>query len=216
MRIIAGRFRRRRLLTSPGVVTRPITDRVKESLFERIDKSVQDARVADIFAGTGTIGLEALSRGARSTVFIEQDRVAYDLLTQNVATLGAADNTICWRTDAVRSSFRPRGGEPFLPYDLVFFDPPYRMIADLRVGSHLFRALERLARPTVSAAAARLVLRTPEHSEFAIPDAWRLDWTLTMSNMDVHVYTKSTDADVKVAYDIDAELPTSAGSDEAG
>ncbi|MBL8851751.1 MAG: 16S rRNA (guanine(966)-N(2))-methyltransferase RsmD [Planctomycetaceae bacterium] len=191
MRIISGRFRRRLLLTSPGQTTRPITDRVKESLFERIEGSLKNARVADIFAGTGTIGLEALSRGARSAVFIEQDRQAYELLLQNVATLEATDETICWRTDAVRSSFRPHGGDDFRPYDVVFFDPPFPMIAGLRAGSPLYKALQRLARPDVSAAKARLVLRVPEHSQFDIPGDWVLDWTLTLSNMDVHVYTKS-------------------------
>ena len=192
MRIISGRFRRRLLLTSPGQTTRPITDRVKESLFERIEGSLKQSRVADIFAGTGTIGLEALSRGARSVVFIEQDRQAYGLLLQNVASLEAGDDTICWRTDAIRSSFRPHGGDEFRPYDVVFFDPPFPMIAGLRAGSPLYKALQRLTRPDVSAANARLVLRVPEHSRFDLPREWVLDWTLTLSNMDVHVYTKST------------------------
>jgi len=192
MRIIAGRFRRRRLLTSPGDITRPITDRVKETLFERIDQSLQNARVADIFAGTGTIGLEALSRGARSVVFIEQDGPAHELLQQNVAMLEAGDVTLCWRTDAVRSSFHPQGTDELLPYDIIFFDPPYKMIAGLRAGSPLFKALQRLARPNVSGERARLILRTPERAEFDVPEDWRLDWTLTMSNMDLHVYTKGT------------------------
>lgn len=191
MRIIAGRYRRRRLLTSPGEITRPITDRVKESLFERIDQSLKGARIADIFSGTGTIGLEALSRGARSVVFIEQDGPAHDLLRQNVAMLDADDLTLCWRTDAVRSSFRPRGADALLPYDVIFFDPPYKMIAGLKTGSPLYRALERLARPAVSADRARLILRTPERAEFDMPPGWQPDWTLTMSNMDVHIYSKS-------------------------
>jgi 16S rRNA (guanine966-N2)-methyltransferase len=194
MRIIAGRFRRRRLLTSPGDITRPITDRVKETLFERIDQSLQNARVADIFAGTGTIGLEALSRGARSVVFIEQDGPAHELLQQNVDMLEAGDVTLCWRTDAVRSSFHPQGTDELLPFDVIFFDPPYKMIAGLRTGSPLYKALQRLARPTVSTGRARLILRTPERAEFDIPADWSLDWTLTMSNMDIHVYTKAAGA----------------------
>ena len=76
MRIIAGRFRRRNLLTRSGLVTRPITDRVKETLFERLGDAVIDARVLDVFAGTGTLGLEALSREAASVVFVEKDRQA--------------------------------------------------------------------------------------------------------------------------------------------
>jgi 16S rRNA (guanine966-N2)-methyltransferase len=126
-------------------------------------------------------------------VFSEQDGPAHELLQQNVATLDAGEVTLCWRTDALRSSFRPQGAEALLPYDVIFFDPPYRMIAGLRAGSPLYRALQRLARPAVSAERARLVLRTPERADFDVPDSWQHDWTLTMSNMDIHVYTKSGD-----------------------
>lgn len=190
MRIIAGRFRRYHLLTPPGCVTRPITDRVKETLFERIEASLQDARVADVFAGAGTIGLEALSRGARSVVFIEQDREACAALRQNILHLGVEASTLCWRTDALRCSFRPQGAEEFFPYDVVFFDPPYRLIPRLRPGSPLSRALERLARPAVSQSHARLVLRTPQRAQFVLPDAWQRDWVLAMSGMEIHVCTK--------------------------
>lgn len=193
MRIIAGRFRRRRLLTAPGLTTRPITDRVKESLFERIEVSVRDARVADIFSGTGTLGLEALSRGARSVVFIDQDRLAIDLLRQNVETLGVGDCTVCWQTDAVRSSYRPQTALDVLPYDVIFFDPPYKMAERIQPGAPLMRALERLAKPEVSAERARLVLRVPEYCRFEVPVAWSHDWTLNMSNMEVHLYTKRVD-----------------------
>ena len=74
MRIVAGKFRRRKLFANPGLKTRPITDRVKESLFERLSGELEGKRIADVFAGTGTLGLEALSRGAKSVVFIESDR----------------------------------------------------------------------------------------------------------------------------------------------
>ncbi len=194
MRIIAGQFRRRRLLTVPGLTTRPMTDRVKETLFERIEESVRNARVADVFAGTGTLGLESLSRGAQSVVFFEQDRVAADLLRQNVETLGVEDRTVCWQTDAVRTSFRPQTHLDVLPYDLIFFDPPYKLAEKLQPGSPLMRALERLARPDISAPDARLALRVPEHCRFTVPDAWTPDWTLSMSSMEVHMYTKRVHA----------------------
>jgi 16S rRNA (guanine966-N2)-methyltransferase len=190
MRIIAGRFRRRLLHAAPGLTTRPITDRVKESLFERIEASLGDARIADVFAGTGTLGLEALSRGARSVVFFEQDRVAFDLLRKNVDTLGVRDRTVCWQTDAVRTSFRPRTTLEVLPYEVIFFDPPYKLADSIQSGSAIWKALERLARPGISADQARLVLRVPEHARFSIPDSWSPDWTLTMSNMEVHIYTR--------------------------
>jgi len=187
MRIIAGKYRRRKLLTNTGLTTRPITDRVKEPLFERLSSRLDDARVADVFAGTGTLGLEALSRGARSVVFIEQDRKAVELLKKNVGALDCTEDCLCWRTDAMRSSFRPRNVPAFVPFDLIFFDPPYRMIASLQAGSPLYRSLERLARSTVSADNAMLCLRTPANSEFDLPPTWIIERGLTMSNMDIHL-----------------------------
>ena len=194
MRIIAGRFRRRLLQAAPGLTTRPITDRVKESLFERIEASVRDARIADVFAGTGTLGLEALSRGARTVVFVEQDRLAFDLLRKNIDTLGVADCTVCWQTDAVRSSYRPQTPLDVLPYDLIFFDPPYKLADSIQSGSPIWKALQRLARPGIAADEARLIVRVPEHARFTVPDVWSPDWTLTMSNMEVHTFTKRSDS----------------------
>ena len=78
MRIIAGEFRRRRLLVNSGLTTRPMTDRIKEIFFERIQDRLAGRRIADVFAGTGPLGLEALSRGAKSAVFFESDRKAYE------------------------------------------------------------------------------------------------------------------------------------------
>jgi len=190
MRIIAGKYRRRKLLTNPGLTTRPITDRAKEPLFERLERHLAGARVADIFAGTGTLGMEALSRGARSAVFIEQNRKAVELLQRNIRAIGVEDDTMVWRTDAVRSSYRPQGVPDFVPFDLVFYDPPYRMIDTLKADSPLFKSLERLARSTVSSEDAILCLRTPARSQFEIPPAWQLIRTLDLSSMHVHLYEK--------------------------
>lgn len=188
MRIIAGRFRRRKLWTNPGLVTRPLTDRVKEILFERLGGELPPWRVADVFAGTGTLGLEALSRGARTAVFVEQDRKAFELLRRNVETLGVEADTLCWNTDALRSSFRPHGVDDLLPYDLIFFDPPYALVADLRPGRPLFRSLERLARPGIAAPGALLVLRVPERAEFVCPDVWEPSRHWELSTMEVVVH----------------------------
>lgn len=190
MRIIAGKYRRRKLQTNPGMTTRPITDRAKEPLFERLERHVKQARVADIFAGTGTLGLEALSRGARSVVFIEQDHKAVELLQRNIAAIGVADETLVWRTDAVRCSYRPQGVPEFVPFDLLFFDPPYRMIDALQPATPLYKALQRLARSTVSSENAILCLRTPARAEFEMPPEWTLVRTLDLSSMQVHLYEK--------------------------
>lgn len=191
MQIIRGKYRHRKLHTSPGETTRPITARVKVALFDRLQPRLQEVRVADIYAGTGTIGLEALSRGAHSVVFFEQDRVAYELLCRNVAELEAKGETICWRTDATRSSFKPQGPPGFFPYDVVFFDPPYRDVARLKPGTMLYQSLERLARPAVTAPAALLVFRCRRDSEFQLPPVWKLEQHLHYSSMEVYLYCKN-------------------------
>lgn len=191
MRIIAGRFRRRNLLTRSGLVTRPITDRVKETLFQRLGDVVAGARVLDVFAGTGTLGLEALSRQAASVVFVEKDRQAIELLRKNVDRLGIEDDVLCWRADAERCSFRPKNCENLFPYELIFFDPPYRMARWIVPGEVLYRSLERIARDDVSAESATLVFRAPVHTDFQLPPVWSLDWDFQMSSMNLQCYRKT-------------------------
>jgi 16S rRNA (guanine966-N2)-methyltransferase len=190
MRIIRGRFGRRKLLSNPGDVTRPITDKVKESLFEYLEDELQEARVADIFAGTGTIGLEALSRGAHSIVFLERDRKAMELLRKNVATLSVQEETLCWPTDVMKTSFRPKNCEGMTPFDIAFFDPPYRMVQDILPGRLLFKSLKRLARDDVTSETALLVFRTPSGAEFQLPEVWQLERKLDYSRMEVHWFRK--------------------------
>ncbi len=189
MRIIAGKYRRRTLLTSPGQTTRPITDRVKESLFENMDKRLMGVNVADIFAGTGTLGLEALSRGAARVTFIERDKVALELLRQNVAALKCEEEALIWPADVTRCSFRPKGkkSEAFTPFGAIFFDPPYKYVPNMVAGSPLWLALNRLARDDVSSPGATLILRVPERSKYDVPPQWQVDWSLEMSNMKIDI-----------------------------
>jgi 16S rRNA (guanine966-N2)-methyltransferase len=207
MRIIRGRFGRRKLLSNPGDTTRPITDKVKESLFEYLEDELQDARVADIFAGTGTIGLESLSRGAKSIVFLERDRKAVELLRKNVATLKIEDETLCWATDVMKTSFRPKNCEGMTPFDIAFFDPPYRMVPDIVPGKLLYKSLERLGREDVTSENALLVFRTPSRAEFQLPDVWQFERRLDYSRMEVHWFRKKspeetvTPPEVEVAED---------------
>ncbi len=194
MRIIAGEFRRRQLLSSPGLTTRPITDRAKEILFEHIEHALVGRRVADVFAGTGSLGLEALSRGAASAVFIESDRRAFELLKKNVSALGVEDRVLCWRTDALKSSFRPKGVDAFLPYDVVFCDPPYRMTAQGKAGGLLRQALQRLAREGTTGADALLFVRASAGSGLSSLSGWNHESALEISSMEIHVYRKTPDA----------------------
>lgn len=194
MRIISGKYRRRQLLANPGETTRPITDRVKECLFENIHKRIEGRRVADIFAGTGTIGLEALSRGAQRVTFIEKDRKALELLKENVAMLKCQSDTLIWPADVIRCSYRPKGEvEEFLPWDVVFFDPPYKMVSNIVPEKPLWKSLQRLARPAATSDAATLVLRVPKHARFQLPDEWHLQWSMEMSGMIIHISEKSTE-----------------------
>ena len=191
MRIVSGKYRRRLLQTSPGETTRPITDRAKVALFDRIQPLLDTGpRVADVFSGTGTMGLEALSRGAKSVVFFEQDLTAYELLKQNVEMLGAKAETVCWRTDVFRTSFHPKGEayKDFVPYDVIFFDPPYRMTPKIKQNSLLFAALERLGNPVLCAPEALLVLRCDEHANFELPPAWQPDEIHRVNRMMLHFH----------------------------
>lgn len=119
MRIIAGRWRGRTLVAPPGDATRPTADRTREALFSMLTSRVgsfEDLRVADLFAGTGALGLEALSRSAAQCTFVERDREALTALKSNIEKLGA-----------VGTDIRAQAAEGFAggPYDIVFMDPPY-------------------------------------------------------------------------------------------
>ena len=104
----------------PGLDTRPTTDRVKEGLFSAIQFDIEGRRVLDLFAGTGQLGVEALSRGAAEAVFVEQRRDAARLVTENLKLTGLADRARVVNGDAL--SYLAGAGERF---DIVFIDPPY-------------------------------------------------------------------------------------------
>jgi 16S rRNA (guanine966-N2)-methyltransferase len=130
VRIIAGRWRGRQLIAPAGLATRPTSDRAREALFSMLASrigSFEGLRVADLFAGSGALGLEALSRGAAHCLFVDNDRAAVEAIRANIAALGANGEAV--RSDALRR---------LEPVDLAFLDPPY--------GSDLAgEALARLA-----------------------------------------------------------------------
>ncbi len=190
MRIIAGKYRRRKLAVNPGDITRPITDRAKETLFSHIEGMVEGKIVADICAGTGSLGLEAMSRGARGAILLEYDVVAFELLKQNVAMLGIEDQVLCWRTDVMRCSFRPKNVPHLLPMEVIFFDPPYKMAADLKPGRRLYESLLRLARPDVTSADAVMFYRIGEFDEFTMPPCWVYHSELKISSMRIVMLEK--------------------------
>lgn len=180
MRIIAGEFRRRIIKSNPGNTTRPITDRAKESLFARMTPLLEGRHVADIFAGTGSLGLEALSRGAIGATFFERDPTAVKLLKENIESLDLDDCTLVWPTDILRTSFKPKGVDGILPWGVTFFDPPYKMVETIRPGQPLFKSLVRLARSGSVEPGGLLVFRRPAKVKFTMPDQWQLDEELDL------------------------------------
>lgn len=120
LRVIAGSARGRRLKAVPGAGTRPIMDRVKEALFSIIGTQIRDAAFLDLFAGTGSVGIEALSRGARQAQFVETDRAALGTIRANLQRTKLADKARVIR----RSAFAILDDAPDQPYDFIFVAPP--------------------------------------------------------------------------------------------
>src|SRR5258708_7225778 len=118
MRIIAGEFRSRRLKTLPGMALRPTSDRLRETLFNVLGDSVRGAVFADCYAGSGAVGLEAISRGAAQAMFLEQSKAACRVLRENIAALGVES-----RTRIIEGPVE-KGLRDF-DADVIFLDPPY-------------------------------------------------------------------------------------------
>ena len=120
MRVIAGSAKSRRLESVPGKGTRPITDRAKEALFSILGHSIVDARVLDLFGGTGAVGIEALSRGAAEAVFVERSPKALKVIGRNLQNTQLADQARVIRGDAFKVLRRP----DLTPFDLIYVAPP--------------------------------------------------------------------------------------------
>jgi 16S rRNA (guanine966-N2)-methyltransferase len=146
MRVVAGRFRGRHLEAPPGYTTRPITDRVKENLFNILGHRLSTPgelpplRVLDLFSGPGSMGIEALSRGARTCTFVERDRLALQALRRNIVQLGIEAGTRVLAENAWTLNL-PQGNETER-FGLMFIDPPFRDADDPQRVAGL---LERLA-----------------------------------------------------------------------
>lgn len=153
MRVVAGELRGRRIEAPPGASTRPTTDKVREATFNALWSLdlLADARVADLYAGSGALGIEALSRGAHHCTFVERDRAALETLRANLAALGLEE-----RSTVVHGDAAARAGQ--LDVDLVLADPPYDAPASL--WSELLAAV---AAPFVVAEAS---------TEIAAPPGW--------------------------------------------
>lgn len=162
VRIIAGKWRSRRLKVAPGV--RPCQDAQRETIFNILGSATAASCCVDLFAGSGALGLEALSRGAREALFVERSARTRRVLERNIADLAAQDCTSIWHGDAFRWLGRARRQG----YDLAFVDPPYR---DCAASGWWARLLPLLARHL--APAALVLCEGPGPIEPAEPFALR-------------------------------------------
>ena len=184
MRIIAGKFRGAGLAAPKGLATRPTSDRVRQALFNVLEHGApgldfDGVRVLDLFAGSGALGLEALSRGARFCLFVEENAEARGAIRRNVEALGLTGATKIWRRDA--TMLGPAGR--IEPFDLVLCDPPY--------GAGLGqRALAAAVEGAWIAPEAVIVLE--ERAGFAI------DWPAPLAEIDRRRYGDTEIAIVRV------------------
>lgn len=164
MRIVAGTHRGRTIVAPAGTDTRPTSDRVREALFSTLEarfRAVHGACVLDAFAGSGALGLEALSRGAERITFVDTAKSAVAIIRKNAETLGLTERTTVVIADLLRSSPTPPAGYPF---SLLFLDPPYRI-----VPAQVSRLLEDLARVEALAPGAVIVYEHGASSEAEWP-----------------------------------------------
>ncbi len=141
LRIISGEYKSRLLLSPPDdTVTRPYSTRVREAVFNIFQEWWAGASVLDLFAGVGSMGLEAVSREAKSVVFVEKDRRIFGLLEQNIESLGCAGRVSAMLGDALGSTALLRASRPV---DIVFIDPPYLMMKDKRTRGLVLEQISR-------------------------------------------------------------------------
>jgi 16S rRNA (guanine966-N2)-methyltransferase len=171
VRVVAGEFRGRRLAAPRGMRTRPTADRVREALFSMLG-DVSGARVLDLYAGSGALGIEALSRGAESAVFVERDARAASAIERNLASLGLDERVV--RQDVLR--FLASDGGTF---DLVFCDPPYDSAS--RLAGPL---AERL--PALTSDRARIVTESDKRTPLELPFPLLVERTYGDTRIAIH------------------------------
>lgn len=134
MRVISGNNRGLTLVAPEGMDTRPTTDRIKETLFNMISFDIPDSNFLDLFSGSGQMGIEALSRGAKEAVFVEKDKKAYECIEKNIAKARLEDCSSILKMDVFSGLNRLDGHEVF---DIIFLDPPYNNLLEKKVLEQL-------------------------------------------------------------------------------
>ncbi|WP_378955471.1 16S rRNA (guanine(966)-N(2))-methyltransferase RsmD [Pelosinus sp. sgz500959] len=161
MRIITGSAKGTKLKAPSGLETRPTADRVKESVFNILSDIVVDARVLDIFAGTGNLGLEALSRGAKSAVFVDHSQESINIIKENAQHTKLVGFTEIYKNDVLRALDRLAQSEA--SFDLLFCDPPYKK-------GFVQAVLEKIDNQSIMADRGIVVIEHSRHE--GITDEW--------------------------------------------
>ena len=162
MRIIGGKFKKKKLLSVPGASTRPTSDRLRESLFNILSGVVMDAVVLDLFAGTGALGLEAMSRHAASAVFVDSQSQAISVINKNIRSCSFEETTRVIKWDIIRNLNCLHNRDAL--FSLVFMDPPYNldMISKTLVNLQKCRCLEQNATIVIEHSATESVSNFPD------------------------------------------------------
>lgn len=184
MRVITGTARGRRLGELKGQETRPTTGKVKEGIFSALQFDIEGRRVLDLFAGTGQMGIEALSRGAKSCVFVDRRKDAAQLVRDNLAVCGFTESAqvVCGDAMGYLGTLRA-------PFDLIFLDPPY-------ADDTLKRAIAHIARYDLLAPDGILVAECPEDKALPALDApYRVSRTYRYGKIKVTVYRRDAEGE---------------------
>ncbi len=171
VRIISGELRGRKLLAPEGLGTRPMLGRAREALFSSLGDEVVDARILDLFAGTGSLGLEALSRGASHVHYVERDRKVVKVLERNLSDMNMGERAHVRTGDALASS--SWGTET---PDIVFMDPPYPMLKDPDGRKRVMDTVHELLEQRIPSMGLLMLHTEPRAiSEHDFPDDWLVD-----------------------------------------
>ncbi|MCP4606803.1 MAG: 16S rRNA (guanine(966)-N(2))-methyltransferase RsmD [Proteobacteria bacterium] len=176
MRIVAGQAKGRKLLVPKGSDVRPTADRVREALFSSLGSRILNVRVLDLFAGTGALGLEALSRGAASAVFVEKNASVRVVLERNIVELGFESKTRVVPQDAL-SALRVLE-KKVETFDIIFLDPPYR-------GKLLTTALSAIGISKLLVRGTIIVAEHPSGCEPSLPKSLRIVATRSYGGTDL-------------------------------
>lgn len=169
MRVIAGSAKRLQLKTLEGFDTRPTTDRIKETLFNIIQPNLLDAKFLDLYSGSGGIGIEALSRGAKETIFVEQNPKAMNIIKENLEYTKLKDSARLMASDALTALHKLNGEKKF---DYIFMDPPYNQELEKK-------ALEYIAEADLLEEHGMIIVEASKETDFSYLDDWGLTITKT-------------------------------------